>query len=1072
MRSTRFGYYYLRFLFLCFLFYDLSLSAQFYNGMQTDFGKNRVQYRSFLWQYYRLPAFDVYFYENGSNLAAYTAERASKIIPEVEAIVGTTLQNRIIFLVYNNLSDFRQSNIGLITGNDQYNIGGTTQLIDNKVFLYYEGEHRLLDKQIRAAIAEILLNQTLFGSDLKAKFTNSTLLSLPDWYFKGLISYISEEWNTTLENNVRDGILTHRYDKFNRLSGQDAITAGHAIWFFIAQKFGKQTIPNILYLTRISKNVETGFLYTIGLPVKYLTHEWLDYYQQIYEKDESRRTLPSEKQVTQKIKKDRHIRELRISPNEQWLAYSTNYMGRIKLYLKDIKNNKTICIYKQGVRLDQITDYTYPIISWHPTGKLVAFIVEKQGTKFLYTYELETKELNFKELFNVDKILDFSFSHNGFNLVMSAVKNGKTDIFIFNNAANSYEQITNDLADDRYPRYFEQSQKIVFSSNRLSNALQSDSIQYNYDVFVNDLKNKDTSLIRITETPYIDDIKPIYFSKNKFLLLSNNGGIYNKYYAQYDSTISFIDTTTHYRYFTTSKPLTNYSRNIIDHDYSNTNKITDLFYFKGKYFSQINDIETNEVTVPENTPFFKAMKRFKIDTFTTKVMKKNTDTLLQLISLDTNNIDINNYIFNFQLNQIKGNLKNKEEKNNVSSIKSLRPMIYQTSFYTNTLTTQVDFGFLNNSYQPFTGGPFYFNPGFNVFFKLGTNDLFEDYKITGGVRFAGNFNSNEYLFSFENLKKRLDKQMVFHRLAINKLTNLSLLKTHTHELFYIMRYPFNQVAAVRFTTQFRYDRSAYLSTDIQSLSHKDDISTWIGFKGEFIYDNTINKGINILFGTRGKLFFETYHQTNAQLKSLYVSGIDIRHYQPIHRTFIWATRLAASNSFGKSKIIYYLGSVDNWINLSTKIPVFDPSVRIDSAQNYVYQAVATNMRGFPQNIRNGNNFVVLNNELRLPLIKYITNRLIHSDFIENFQIIGFFDIGTAWSGDSPYSKQNAYNTEIVSSGPITIIIDKKRDPVVWGYGFGLRSRLLGYFVRADWAWGIENNMVMPKIFYLSLSLDF
>ena len=53
-----------------------------------------------------------------------------------------------------------------------------------------------------------------------------------------------------------------------------------------------------------------------------------------------------------------------------------------------------------------------------------------------------------------------------------------------------------------------------------------------------------------------------------------------------------------------------------------------------------------------------------------------------------------------------------------------------------------------------------------------------------------------------------------------------------------------------------------------------------------------------------------------------------------------------------------------------------------------------------------------------------------------------------------------------------IIIDKKRDPVVWGYGFGLRSRLLGYFVRADWAWGIENNMVMPNVFYLSLSLDF
>jgi hypothetical protein len=43
---------------------------------------------------------------------------------------------------------------------------------------------------------------------------------------------------------------------------------------------------------------------------------------------------------------------------------------------------------------------------------------------------------------------------------------------------------------------------------------------------------------------------------------------------------------------------------------------------------------------------------------------------------------------------------------------------------------------------------------------------------------------------------------------------------------------------------------------------------------------------------------------------------------------------------------------------------------------------------------------------------------------------------------------------------------------VAGYGFGLRSQLLGYFVRLDWAWGIENNQIRPRVFYFSLSLDF
>ena len=278
--------------------------------------------------------------------------------------------------------------------------------------------------------------------------------------------------------------------------------------------------------------------------------------------------------------------------------------------------------------------------------------------------------------------------------------------------------------------------------------------------------------------------------------------------------------------------------------------------------------------------------------------------------------------------------------------------------------------------------------------------------------------------------------------------------------------------SLKFTTNLRNDRSAYLSTDLVTLQHKDVIKTWLGEKVEFVYDNTRNRGLNLYYGTRAKLFFEAFDQLDAKKANLFIVGLDIRHYKKIHRDLIWASRIAASTSFGTRKLIYYLGSVDNWINLSTKTQTFDQSVLIDQTQNYVYQAIATNMRGFTQNIRNGNSFAVINNELRWPIVKYFMNRPIHSDFFENFQVITFFDIGTAWSGSSPNSDQNAYNKEIIQNGPITIIIDKDRQPIVYGYGFGLRSRLLGYFVRADWAWGIENNTVLPSIFYLSLSLDF
>ena len=201
-------------------------------------------------------------------------------------------------------------------------------------------------------------------------------------------------------------------------------------------------------------------------------------------------------------------------------------------------------------------------------------------------------------------------------------------------------------------------------------------------------------------------------------------------------------------------------------------------------------------------------------------------------------------------------------------------------------------------------------------------------------------------------------------------------------------------------------------------------------------------------------------------------GLDARHYVKIHRTLIWANRFATASSFGRSRIIYYLGSVDNWINFSSKVQQFDQSIPIDYSKNYAYQTLATNMRGFTQNIRNGDKFAVFNTELRWPVIRYFANHPISNNFLNNFMIVGFGDIGTAWNGLHPWSGENAYDNEVIESGPITVTLDSNRQPIVAGYGLGVRSMLLGYWIRLDWAWGIENNIILPRIFYFSMNLDF
>ncbi len=244
---------------------------------------------------------------------------------------------------------------------------------------------------------------------------------------------------------------------------------------------------------------------------------------------------------------------------------------------------------------------------------------------------------------------------------------------------------------------------------------------------------------------------------------------------------------------------------------------------------------------------------------------------------------------------------------------------------------------------------------------------------------------------------------------------------------------------------------------------------WAGLKAEYVFDNVINRGLNLYNGTRFKVFSELFKQVNKTKTTMVVLGLDLRNYLKIHREIIWANRIAASTSFGDQKIIYYMGGVDNEFLTG---PEYDNSTNIDNTQNYAYQAIATNMRGFTQNIRNGNSFAVINSELRVPIFKYLISRPIKSDLLRNLQIVGFGDIGTAWNGKSPYSGNNIINTKVIQNNPLVITLTTQRDPIIAGYGWGLRSRLFGYFVRADWAWGIAEGVVRPRVFYLSLSLDF
>ena len=147
-------------------FFPPSLHAQFYNGSQLAFGKSRVQYNDFFWTYYRFEKFDTYFYLNGKELAQFTAEYADRHLREIELMLQSGLEQKIQYIIFNNLSDLKQSNIGLNIDWETYNTGGVTRIIGGRVLLYFDGDYNHFEQQIRAGTATVILNQMMYGLSL------------------------------------------------------------------------------------------------------------------------------------------------------------------------------------------------------------------------------------------------------------------------------------------------------------------------------------------------------------------------------------------------------------------------------------------------------------------------------------------------------------------------------------------------------------------------------------------------------------------------------------------------------------------------------------------------------------------------------------------------------------------------------------------------------------------------------------------------------------------------------------------------------------------------------------------
>lgn len=1059
---------------LSFLFLTLvgKADAQFYQGSYQEFGKSRVQFNGFSWKHHSYKRFKIYYSGINEDIAIYTARTLHHYLGEAEEKLDYSFPEKLEVIVYESQQKFRQSNLG-VTYDETSSVGGTSRIVGSKIFMYFEGDHQSFNKNIKSAVYQVLLKHMFFGGDWKDQLKSTVNSGIPDWLEKGLVRYFVNEWDDETESRVKDLILTKKIDKFNDLTDEEKEFAGIAVWNYIAETHGVTVIPNIIYITRVTKNVERGFYSLLGMDFTKLTRRYIAFYRSRYVDEYESQSEPSGSKLSYPTKKESVYYSVKLSPDGSKVAYVENQLGRYRVKVLDTLSGKVTKIYVKESKMERIQDHSFPVIAWHPSGEALAFFSEVKGELKLFIYSFSDKSLVDKTMKDLDKVLDFSYSSNGKQIVLSGVVQGQSDIYIYDVPAKSMKRVTDDIYDDLNPQFIDNSTRIIFASNRNSDTIfkkpDIDFIDTKNDIYIFNLKDLGHNykyLERVTNTPFSNEQEPFELEKGKYLYLSDQNGLNNRFIAEKDSSIAFIDTVIHYKYVTHHAPQTNFVSSIREHDLSVNKQLVYVVYQNNQFKFITEKANSNTIDDLWNTTYMQKRidRRKKIE------QKKNHQ------ELENDTIYLVYHKYQKEIVEIGGKEKVDGDiaigDSNIVKKEKWKPSaytIYQPNFAKDFVLSQFDNNFLFPNYQPYSGpGSVYFNPGVNMLLKMGASDLFDDFKLLGGVRIPTSFNSGgEFLFVGEHLRNRIDHRLVVYR---QKTVNTAgLYKWLTHDIRYRMNFPISEILSFRSTVNLRKDKQVYIPTSDISLAQENRIQYNSGLIAELVFDNTIPMELNIRRGLRFKIFGEYLQELGGDYKPTFNFGFDFRHYTRIKRNLIWVNRLAAATSVGSRRLLYYLGGVDNWVLRAT--PDFDQTITVDPNQNFGFQTIATPMRGFIQNKRNGNSFALFNTELRMPVFTFFSSYPIKSDLVKHFQLVAFGDVGVAWTGPHPLHEDNFFNTQVIEDKPVTINVANLREPIIGGFGFGARTIVWGYFVRFDLAWGIEDFEIQRAIPYLSLSKD-
>lgn len=538
-----------------FIFLLLSVST-----LQAQyFGQSKMRYKKLDFNVYETPHFRLHYYLENDSMVKWFAKESEVWYELHQQVFRDTFLRKNPIILYNNSPEFQQTTT--IQGEIGVGTGGVTEAFKTRVVMpiaqiNHQTRHVLGHELVHAFQYRILIE----GGD-STRLEN--IGNIPLWMVEGMAEYFSiGKKDAFTAMWMRDAYLNNDLPTLRamteNMSRYFPYRFGQAFWSYIGSTYG-DTVIMPLFMNTAMHGYEMAVRRVFGYDSETLSNLWRNSMIQTYRNipiDTAK--APVGTQIINASNGGRMNVSPAISPNGEYVAFlSEKDLFSIDLFLAEAKTGRVI--RKLGSRLtnSDIDEFSFleSAGAFSPDSRMFAFSVFSKGkSKLMIVDVVNGKTISVEEMGDIVEFTNIAWGPDGKQVAFSGLKNGHSDIYLYDLESKDLTQLTNDFYSDFQPSFSRDGRYLVFSTDRV--ALQSDSrgVEIPMNMAVMDLQNQQLTNISVFEGA--NNLNPQFSSDgSQIYFLSNSDGFRNMY--RYELESGRVERLT--EYFTGISGITEYS---------------------------------------------------------------------------------------------------------------------------------------------------------------------------------------------------------------------------------------------------------------------------------------------------------------------------------------------------------------------------------------------------------------------------------------------------------------------------------------------------------------------------------